>query len=242
MKQITQKDLIKLIEEKRENARNAFRRATEKSDRDSLLTNKAYIDAYQDLICYLNGVEIVAENQNLEQVYSGKKVKVYTKKMIIGSLTPFESTGKIGRDNGMFIEIQEENGMHAIIDKDDINRIEIVPETIEPNPGQKMNTAEQNLEVPRVHRCNAPDNATCKADCDNCEYHVAPRLREFEFDNGSKRIIDAKEVKSIEIEESYNTGFNVYVDTILIRKDDPLTMCRATYKDLVEWWKYWKEN
>ena len=131
MKQITQKDLINLIEEKQENARIAYSQTFNMKEgdeaREQAQTNKAYIDAYQDLICYLNGVEIVPEKNNLAQVYSGKKVNVYTKKMIVGSLTPFVSTGKIVKDSGSFIEIQEENG-NAIIDKDDIKSIEIVPE------------------------------------------------------------------------------------------------------------------
>ncbi len=72
MKQITQKELIKLIEEKQENAKNeleAIERKetwTIKEGQNNILgkeRNKAYIDAYQDLICYLNGVEIVPETK-----------------------------------------------------------------------------------------------------------------------------------------------------------------------------------
>ena len=159
MKQITQKEFIKLIEEKQENAKNAIEALgreqtwTIQEGQSNLLKkerNKAYIDAYQDLICHLNGVEIVPEhndeidalqyavkwlneykpkeNQNLVKVYFGKKVKVHTKKRIVGSKTPFEAEGKIGSDSGKFIDIQEDPGWHVFIDKDDIKSIEIVPE------------------------------------------------------------------------------------------------------------------
>ena len=67
MKQITQKELIDLIKEKQENAENEYEairkgeRWTPKGEQElGKERNKAFIDAYQDLICYLNGVEIVA--------------------------------------------------------------------------------------------------------------------------------------------------------------------------------------
>ena len=69
MRQITQKDLIKLIEEKQENAKNAYKRTfnTLESDetKENQVTNKAYIDCYQDLICYINSVKIVPEDGKL---------------------------------------------------------------------------------------------------------------------------------------------------------------------------------
>lgn len=68
------------------------------------------------------------------------------------------------------------------------------------------------------------------------------RFREFEFANDAKRIIDAKSVKSISIQEAYNVGFDVYVDTILMKKSEPYIFCKELYNDLVEWWKYWKQN
>lgn len=71
MKQITQKELIELIKEKQENAKFTYESACKdygyrpiEESRARLLTkerNKAYIDAYQDLICYINSVEIVPE-------------------------------------------------------------------------------------------------------------------------------------------------------------------------------------
>lgn len=69
MKQITQKELIELIKEKQENAKNSYESASRDSGYRSLeesktnlliqVRNKAYINAYEDLICYLNSVEIV---------------------------------------------------------------------------------------------------------------------------------------------------------------------------------------
>lgn len=163
MKQITQKELIELIEEKQKNAMNDYKNVSEsigyrtlEESRMRLIKkerNKAYIDAYQDLICYLNGVEIVPDlNKLLESA----------------PITPY----------------------------------------VEPKVEPLRND----------------------------------RLREFEFANGAKRIIDAKAVKSISLEESYSTGFDVYVDTIIMKKNEPYTFCKALYDDLVEWWKYWKEN
>lgn len=67
MKQITQKDLINLIEEKQENARIAYSQTFNMKEgdeaREQAQTNKAYIDAYRDLICYLNGVKIVPDRK-----------------------------------------------------------------------------------------------------------------------------------------------------------------------------------
>lgn len=68
MKQITQKDLIKIIEEKQENAKNMFyeTRNSEKDFGEAPLKKArclAEMDTYQDLICYLNSVEIVPEEK-----------------------------------------------------------------------------------------------------------------------------------------------------------------------------------
>ena len=76
MRQITQKDLVKLIEEKQENAKNAYEAIIRKiscsieEGQDILAKerNKAYIDCYQDLICYTNSVEIVPEKKPLDNV------------------------------------------------------------------------------------------------------------------------------------------------------------------------------
>lgn len=67
MKQITQKELIELIKDKQDNAINMYEAA--KKDKElwylesikRRFINQAYIDAYQDLICYLDSVEIVPE-------------------------------------------------------------------------------------------------------------------------------------------------------------------------------------
>lgn len=77
MKQITQKDLINLIEEKQENAKNAFEALQREQCKEMKIgqnhildkeRNKAYIDCYQDLICYINSVEIVPEKKPLDNV------------------------------------------------------------------------------------------------------------------------------------------------------------------------------
>ena len=76
--------------------------------------------------------------------------------------------------------------------------------------------------------------------------HETPRydrLREFLFDNGARRIIDVKAVKTISLEESYTKeGYDVYVDTIIMKKAEPYDECKNCYNDLVAWWKYWKQN
>ena len=74
MKKITQKELIKLIEAKQENAENTYKivhdslhsanKKEEDSRHDRLITNKAYIDCYQDLICYIQSVVIVRRKNN----------------------------------------------------------------------------------------------------------------------------------------------------------------------------------
>ena len=77
MKQITQKQFIELIEEKQENAINAYQFVAQQlSTQEGMFAkalkeerNKAYIDAYQDLICYLNGVEIVPDRIEANKGY-----------------------------------------------------------------------------------------------------------------------------------------------------------------------------
>lgn len=72
MKQITQNELIELIKEKQKNAENnieAIRREERRTIEDGqdeatalrLERNIAYYNAYQDLICYLQSVEMVPE-------------------------------------------------------------------------------------------------------------------------------------------------------------------------------------
>ena len=170
MKQITQKELIKLIEEKQENATieyelnsrdDGFRTLEESRARFvRQQKNKAYIDAYQDLICYLNSVELVPEEQeccvtksrNLAEVYFRKNVTIYTYNQILGSRTPFEIVGKITSDNGEYVQLDTEDGSHAIITKNDIKNIEIVPERIEANKGCFVGGEEQ-IGCPLEARC-----------------------------------------------------------------------------------------
>ena len=73
MKQITQKELIDLIKDKQENAKNEYEAIrteqawTIKEGQNNILRqerNIAFIDAYQDLICYLQSVEIVENNEH----------------------------------------------------------------------------------------------------------------------------------------------------------------------------------
>ena len=74
MKQITQNELIELIREKKENAMKEYeairmgeRWTPEEGQILGKERNKAYIDAYQDLICYLDSVEIVPEVKQEEK-------------------------------------------------------------------------------------------------------------------------------------------------------------------------------
>ena len=72
MKQITQKDLIKLIEDKQENAMNMFYSTRDSEERFGEAPLKkarclAEMDAYQDLICYIKSVQIVPEIPEIKQ-------------------------------------------------------------------------------------------------------------------------------------------------------------------------------
>lgn len=66
MKQITQKDLINLIKDKQENAKNEYERALQMQPcyekKVQEITNEAYIKAYEDLICYIKSKVIVPEH------------------------------------------------------------------------------------------------------------------------------------------------------------------------------------
>ena len=69
------------------------------------------------------------------------------------------------------------------------------------------------------------------------------RFREFEFNYGiEKRTIDAKAIKSINIQKSFksNTQYQVYVDSILMAEGEYEELIKI-YNDLVAWWKYWKQ-
>ena len=92
MKQITQTELIKLIEDKQQNAVNEIQRAfagmPNYKTKDTLATNKAYYDAYQDLICYIKSVVIVpdgtivanipeAEREDLKKLFERAPITPY---------------------------------------------------------------------------------------------------------------------------------------------------------------------
>ena len=101
MKQITQKELIDLIKEKQENAKNEYESAIYgyrpiETSRARIITqerNKAYIDAYQDLICYLNSVEIVPEAKLKELGFTQEELNEMIKK------TPITPYSEIIRDD-----------------------------------------------------------------------------------------------------------------------------------------------
>ena len=186
MKQITQKELIDLIKEKQENAqRELFSIQVNKNLGEALLTkerNKAYIDAYQDLICYINSVKIVPEATLItmskeEQEELGKHQQEYINKMLEKSfITPY------------------------------------IEPKVEPLRNDRFREFEQIIEKGRTR----------------------------------KEIVDAKSISFIRfynhcgerlvIEIWSNCG---YVDEETFTDE---TNAIAYYNDLVEWWKYWKQN
>lgn len=347
MKQITQKEFIKLIEEKQENAKNSLvalgreQTWTIKEGQINILkkeTYKAYIDAYQDLICYLNGVKIVPEEitqedtelleellgeqfaiwadsktqkkeneretrgkyidvlqkilrytncgvlsehndeldaqqyavQNL--VYFGEKVCVHTKKRIVGSRTPFTAIGKIGSDSGEYIGIQTEDGGRAIIDKKDIEIIEIVPdnklleplcnkcsETKEGCPFHRMGSAYeecssfQSFSEPEDKQEDLKEMLEKTPITPYIEPKVEPlrndRFREFEIkENGRTRkdIVDATSIMFIRFYDNNGERFVIEIWSVCGYVSDKQFIeeprAKAYYNELVEWWKYWKQN
>lgn len=194
MKQITQKEVLKTIEAKRQSAENAYVRAHKEGRFDDAKKNKDYIDAYQDAYCYLASVEIVPDNKLLDPLCN--------KCSKTNESCPFHRMGSAYEDCGAYEEIVPEKDLNKMLEKTPITPY------VEPKVEPLRND----------------------------------RFREFEFQNDAKRIIDAKSVKSIAILEAYNGGFDVYVDTYIMKKSDPYTFCKALYDDLVEWWKYWKQN
>ena len=76
MKKITQTEFISLIKEKQENAINALKFVSQQlTTKEGMFEkalkeekNKAYIDAYEDLICYLTCVVIVPEEVKKEDL------------------------------------------------------------------------------------------------------------------------------------------------------------------------------
>lgn len=95
MKQITQTELVELIKAKQENAKNCIESLGRKdswSIQDGLEKtlsferNKAYIDAYQDLICYLNGKIIVPDGAIIPEIKKEDLKKMLEKTPI----TPYD--------------------------------------------------------------------------------------------------------------------------------------------------------
>lgn len=68
------------------------------------------------------------------------------------------------------------------------------------------------------------------------------RFREFKYDDGLKIIIDAKSVESILLGKSPTGKYYVHINDISMGRDDSYSKCKGFYNDLVEWWKYWKQN
>lgn len=73
------------------------------------------------------------------------------------------------------------------------------------------------------------------------------RIREFEKTN-FHIALDAKDVKNITMfrDEKYN-NIEVYVDEVCVKrvchaKENDEAESLAFYKEIVEWWKYWKQN
>ena len=187
--------------------------------------------------------------QNLLKVYFGKKVCVHTKKRIMGSRTPFTTIGKVVVDSGKYVSIKEEDGRYSTIDKADIESIEIVsaPEHIEESKtllDPLCNKCGKTKEECPFHRMGS-----AYEDCSGFKEQKPQeirndRFREFEFNYGiEKRTIDAKAIKSINIQKSFklNTQYQVYVDSILMAEGEYEELIKI-YNELVEWWKYWKQN
>ena len=183
MKQITQKDLINLIEEKQENARIAYSQTFNMKEgdeaREQAQTNKAYIDAYQDLICYLNGVKIVPDRK-----------EEFEQKVLI---EPF---------------LEE-------LKKIDPYKLPITP-------------------------YNEPKVEPLRND----------RFVEFERknynDSTSKVTLDAKAVIAIDMTTEKDDKYEVivvsYCGNMAAKTFIEEPRAKAYYNDLVEWWKYWKQN
>lgn len=88
-------------------------------------TRNDELDALQYAVEGLNKFK-QTEAQNLAKKFFGKTIKVHTRRRIVGSTTPFESTGKVVVDSGKFVSIKEEDGRYSTIDKADIESIEIM--------------------------------------------------------------------------------------------------------------------
>ena len=180
MKQITQTELINLIKERRENATKTEERlrihAVSKDELDTAKICFGEASAYQDLLCYLDNVEIVPD--------------------------------KIEANKGQFVGGEE---LHM-------------------SPEELKKLFERAPITPYIE----PKVEPLRND----------RFKEFEFFNGAKRTIDAKSVKSINIQESFKskTQHQVYVDNILVAEGDVYEGLVKIYNDLVAWWKYWKQN
>lgn len=225
MKQITQKELIELIEEKQENAKNMFyeTRDNEKDFGKAELKKArclAEMDAYQDLICYLNSVEIVPEAKQEE-----KKCECYD---------PIYK-----RCNGT----RERDECYCNGDQNKCTHypkkriVTTIPKAKQEELGITQEDLRDMIEKTPITPYNEPKVEPLRNEDD--------RIREFEIlladmlNDKSKGscTIDAKEIvligkpKKDIIEIIFSSGTVIH-----------LKKSKYNYKELVEWWKYWKQN
>lgn len=185
MKQITQKDFIKVIEEKQENAtkmEESLRiRATSRESLDIAKKCLGEARAYQDMICYLDNVEIVPEETIVTTIPKAKL-------------------------EGLCITQEDLKKM--------LEKAPITP-YFEPNIEPLRNDRFREFEEIKKDGCSVKELVDAKS---------------IEF----IRFYDNKE--HFEVQTWCNCGF--------IREETfaEETNARAYYNDLVEWWKYWKQN
>ena len=186
MKQITQNELIELIKEKQNNATNMEEslriRATSRDDLDTARICFGEARAYQDMICYLDCVEIVPEEKIVTTIPKAK----------------LEELGITQEDLKKMIE-----------------KTPITP-YIEPKVEPLRN--DRFIEFERIDREG---------------YSV-------------KEIVDAKSIVFIRFYDNAKEVFVVeiwgnggYVNEKTFTEE---ARAKAYYKELVEWWKYWKEK
>ena len=193
MKQITQKELIDLIREKQENAINAYKFVAQQlSTQEEMFAkalkeerNKAYINAYEDLICYLDSVEIVPDRieANKGQFVGGNEPTTLCDKCIM-------------LDNCASAPYRKKNGLDT-------------------------------------KSCEYFNDSKIK----ETKPSVFARIRAF-YDEDSCIYIDPKEIVGI-IE--YRTSRRIIIFTA---NDTRFGFDKKglNIEEIVEWWRYWKQN
>lgn len=214
MKQITQKELIDLIKEKQENAKNMFyeTRDNEKDFGKAELKKArclAEMNAYQDLICYLNSREIVPEKKLLEPLCN--------KCSKTNETCPFHRIGSAYEDCSNFEEEQI---------------VTTIPKAKREELGLTKEDLKKWLEKAPITPYNEPKVEPQRND----------RFREF-VDGETTLTIDAKAISSIKVNiidlnVQINENGNYRYEKFFESEDE----AKAYYNDLLAWVKYWKRN